>query len=89
MEGIEVLTTVCRHLKSEARDATYVKLRKAKRAAHTQNCRLRAKLRRAEHKNAILFAAYLVMNKQLREMHERVAIYVQEDEPLSDDNRNE
>ena len=84
MEDLAPLTVVCRHLKSETREAAYVRLRRSKRAAQTQNCRLRAKLRRAERMNAVLLTAYYTATDQLQEMHERVARYVQEDSPLSD-----
>ena len=84
MEELAPLTVVCRHLKSETRDATYVRLWKSKRAAHAQNCRLRAKLRRAERNNAVLLTAYLITTEQLSELHERVAKFVQDDSTLSD-----
>ena len=84
MDDLAPLTVVCRHLKSETRDATYVALWKSKRAAHAQNCRLRAKLRRAERNNAVLLTAYLITTEQLQELHERVARYVQDDSTLSD-----
>ena len=84
MEDLAPLTIVCRHLKSETRDATYVRLRKSKRAAHAQNCRLRAKLRRAERNNAVLLTAYLITTEQLRELHERITRFVQEEDPPAD-----
>ena len=84
MEDLAPLTVVCRHPKSETREAAYVRLRRSKRAAQTQNCRLRAKLRRAERMNAVLLSAYYTATDQLQEMHERVARYVQEDSPRSD-----
>ena len=84
MDDLAPLTVVCRYLKSETRDATYVRLWKSKRAALAQNCRLKAKLRRAEQNNAVLLTAYLITTEQLRELHEHVARYVQDDSTLSD-----
>ena len=84
MEDLAPLTVVCRHLKNETREAAYTRLRRSKRAAQVQNCRLRAKLRRAERNNAVILTAYLITTEQLQELHERVTRYVQEDPPLSD-----
>ena len=84
MDDLAPLTVVCRHLKSETRDAAYARLWKSKRAAHAQNCRLRAKLRRAERNNAVLLTAFLITTDQLRELHERVTRFVQEEPSLSD-----
>ena len=84
MDDLAPLTIVCRHLRNETRDAAYVRLRKSKRAAQTQNCRLRTKLRRAERNNAVLLTAYLITTEHLQELNERVARYVQEEPALSD-----
>ena len=84
MDDLAPLTIVCRHLRNETRDAAYVRLRKSKRAAQTQNCRLRAKLRRAERNNAVLLTAYLITTEHLQELNERVTRYVQEEPPFSD-----
>ena len=84
MDDLAPLTIACRHLRNETREAAYVRLRKSKRAAHVQNCRLRAKLRRAERNVAMLLTAYLITSEHLQQLNERVAKYVQEDSPLSD-----
>ena len=84
MDDLAPLTIACRHLRNETRDAAYVRLRKSKRAAQTQNCRLRAKLRRAERNNAVLLTAYLMTTEHLQELNEHVTRYVQEEPPLSD-----
>ena len=84
MEDLAPLTVVCRHLKNETREAAYTRLRRSKRAAQVQNCRLRAKLRRAEQDNQFLLDSYLTVTAHLQELHERVARYVQEDSPRSD-----
>ena len=84
MDDLAPLTIACRHLRNETREAAYVRLRKSKRAAHVQNCRLRAKLRRAERNNAVLLTAYLITTEHLQELNECVTRYVQEEPPLSD-----
>ena len=84
MEDLAPLTVVCRHLKNETREAAYTRLRRSKRAAQVQNCRLRAKLRRAEQDNQFLLDSYLTVTAHLQELHERVALHVQEDSPRSD-----
>ena len=84
MDDLAPLTIVCRHLRSETRDETLTRHRRGKRAAQTAKCRLRAKLTRVETSAAILLTAYLTTLRQYNELHERVAHFVQQPEPLSD-----
>ena len=60
---LDALTITCKHMHNE-RDQTITKLRKQKQAAHTKNCRLRAKLRKAELSSRLLMVILLASENQ-------------------------
>ena len=76
--NLDALATTCKHLHLE-RDATVIKLRNPKHAAHTMCYRLRVKLRKLELSHRLLLAIYLATESHNHMLRERVRQAVQQE----------